>query len=78
MSSLPVYQGQTYSFVGGKFEMLNESLYREIAGKWHGGQRSALYAFASTGTIQPTTSATITSSGIAPCETPTARQSGAE
>lgn len=33
--------------------MLNESLYREIAGKLHGGQRSALYAFASTGTIQP-------------------------
>jgi hypothetical protein len=53
MSSLPVYKGQAHSFVGGKFEMLNESLYREIAGKWHGGQRSALYAFASTGTIQP-------------------------
>ena len=33
--------------------MLNESLYRELAGKYHGGQWSALYAFASTGTIQP-------------------------
>ena len=33
--------------------MLNESLYREIAGQWHGGQWSALYSFASTGTIQP-------------------------
>ncbi len=33
--------------------MLNESLYREIASKWHSGQWSALYAFASTGSIQP-------------------------
>ncbi len=33
--------------------MLNESLYRELASQWHGGQWSALYSFASTGTIQP-------------------------
>ena len=33
--------------------MLNEQMYRELAGKYHGGQWSALYAFASTGTIQP-------------------------
>ena len=33
--------------------MLNESLYQELAGKLHGGQRSALYSFASTCTIQP-------------------------
>lgn len=33
--------------------MLNEQMYRELAGKYHGGQWSALYSFASTGTIQP-------------------------
>lgn len=33
--------------------MFNESLYRELAGKLHGGKFYALYAFASTGTIQP-------------------------
>ncbi len=33
--------------------MLNEQMYRELAGQYHVGQWSALYAFASTGTIQP-------------------------
>ncbi len=33
--------------------MLNEKMYRELAGQWHGGQWSSLYAFASTGTVQP-------------------------
>lgn len=33
--------------------MFNESLYRELAGQWHGGQRSALYSFSSTGTALP-------------------------
>lgn len=33
--------------------MTNEQFYRELAFMWHGGQASALYAFASTGTILP-------------------------
>lgn len=33
--------------------MLNEILYRELAGQWHSGQWSSLYAYASTGTRLP-------------------------
>jgi hypothetical protein len=33
--------------------MLNESEARKIAGDWHGGQWSPLYAFCSSGTITP-------------------------
>lgn len=38
--------------------MLNQS-YRELAGQYHGGQWSALYSFASTGTVQPSLSSEI-------------------
>lgn len=39
--------------------MLNEILYRELAGQWHDGQWSSLYAYASTGTRLPSLSAEI-------------------
>lgn len=39
--------------------MLNESLYRELASQWHGGQCSALYSYASTGTALPSLSSEI-------------------
>jgi hypothetical protein len=52
MSSLPVASRQAHSYVGGII-MLNESLYRELAGQWHSGKCSAMYLFASTGIVQP-------------------------
>lgn len=51
MSDSERVSGIVFKFVDG--EEITESDARLIASQWHGGQNTALYAFASSGTILP-------------------------